>query len=77
MMSGQCFNYMPFDSFMSNTRYEPLLGQKEFYGREGVSGYEYGAMYGQAGMSYTFDTQSKTEYWGAPGVWNWTGTFAM
>ena len=39
--------------------------------------YNYGAIYGEAGFSFHYDPEANTKYWGAPGSWNWTGTFVM
>ena len=61
-----------------------MFVKKLFYGRQGWTGndrvkghYNYGAIYAEAGFSFHFDPITGTKYWGAPGSWNWTGTFVM
>ena len=58
----------------------PLENQPKFFGRDGFkdgSGYNFGAVFAEAGLSFHYDTETKTKYWGAPGMWNWTGTFVL
>ena len=80
VMKGHCFTFSKDDKFQS-TRREILRDAKLFYGRDGYppnnadQGYEYGALWSETGMSFHYDQQTKTKYWGAPGFWNWTGTF--
>ena len=80
MMRGHCFEYTGYD-FKANERKAPLGDPKIpiFYGRDqvGVNGYVYGTVYAEAGMSFHYDPQDDTKYWGAPGAWNWTGTYAV
>ncbi len=67
------------DGFAQNLRsIEPMDGKRPFYGREGFdTTYEYGTIFGEAGLSLHFDPNENTMLWGAPGVWNWTGTFLL
>ena len=89
-MYGHCFVYTSGENgFSSSLRVVPLehtLEEKKlFYGRDGWTGredkkpghYNYGKVYAEAGFSFHFDPLTNTKYWGAPGSWNWTGTFVM
>ena len=77
-MIGQCFAFSNTNEFRNNRKITPLEGKPFFYGRDGwVNGYDFGSIYAEAGMALHYDETSQTKYWGAPGMWNWTGTFAL
>ena len=78
-MQGHCFTYSG-QNYNSNERIKPLENTDLLYGRHGWENnatYDLGTIYGEAGMSFHYDKIGKTKYWGAPGVWRWTGTYAM
>ena len=77
-MRGHCFAYSG-QNYQYNQRFIPLENEPLFGGRDGHENdnYMYGAVYAEAGMSFHYDQITQTKYWGAPGVWNWAGTFAV
>ena len=78
-MQGHCFAYSG-QNFNTNKRYKPLENTELFYGRDGHEDneeYNLGTIYGESGMAFHYDKETRTKYWGAPGVWRWTGTYAM
>jgi hypothetical protein len=79
VMWGHCFVYSGLDNFRSNQRVIPLDGTALFFGRDGhdTTGYSFGTVFAEAGMAFHYDTETKAKYWGAPGAWNWTGTFVV
>lgn len=76
-MLGQCFLYDESDDFFGNVqpdRIVPLEDVPVFFGRDKRDyDYSYGTTYSQAGMS--IHGNQEDVYLGAPGSWNWTGTF--
>ena len=81
VMKGHCFAFSKDTEFQRSRRIIPLEDPKLFWGRDGFppdktdQGYEYGALWSETGMAFHYDKDTKTKYWGAPGFWNWTGTF--
>lgn len=80
VMKGHCFAHADSDQFRSNRRVKLVENDPLFYGRNGYKGrpdYDLGSVFAEAGMSIHFDLESNTKYFGAPGAWNWTGTYAL
>ncbi len=76
MMLGHCFAFHRDDGFAEPAkRIIPLENEPVFFGREGSGQqqYAYGTTYAEAGMAMA-DLGGGVLF-GAPGAWNWTGTF--
>ena len=74
------FLFTPIENSRNSKKVVPLENQPKFFGRDGFkdgSGYNFGAVFAEAGLSFHYDAETKTKYWGAPGMWNWTGTFVL